>query len=194
MRARRANEQGKILYRYISKWNFISTHLHLQTTASSITYESDAHSTLSTLDHILCPSFMLPKFISAYVIMEPLNISDHYPVFAALHCDYPSFTPPPSTNASSVTPRNWASTPREVIRHLYTIPLQQPLDSLMHNIPSSSHLLNPSLIDDLFHSLTSILVSISTHIPSKSFQPHRSPGWNYTLKCASRRCKLRFHE
>ena len=89
------NEQGKILYRYISKWNFISTHLHLQTTASSITYESDAHSTLSTLDHILCPSFMLPKFISAYVIMEPLNISDHYPVFAALHCDYPSFTPPP---------------------------------------------------------------------------------------------------
>ena len=102
------NEQGKILYRYISKWNFISTHLHLQTTASSITYESDAHSTLSTLDHILCLSFMLPKFISAYIIMEPLNISDHYPVFAALHCDYPSFTPPPpSTNACSVTPRNW---------------------------------------------------------------------------------------
>ena len=64
----------------------------------------------------------------------------------------------------------------------------------MHNIPSSSHLLNPSLIDDLFHSLTSILVSISTHIPSKTFQPHRSPGWNYTLKCASRKCKLRFRE
>ena len=38
---------------------------------------------------------MLPKFKSAYVIMEPLNISDHYPVFAALHCDYPSFTPTP---------------------------------------------------------------------------------------------------
>ena len=64
----------------------------------------------------------------------------------------------------------------------------------MHNIPSSSHSLNASLIDNLFHSLTSILISISNHIPSKSFQPHCSPGWNYTLQCASRRCKIRFHD
>ena len=138
---------------------------------------------------------MLPKFKSASVIMEPLNISDHNPVFATLHCDYPSVTPSsPSTNACSVTLRNWARTPREVIHRLYTIPLQQPLESPMHNIPSSSHSLNPSVIDNLFHSLTSILVSNSNHIPCKSSQPHHSPGWNYTLKCASRRCKLRFRD
>ena len=109
------NEQGKILHCYISKWNFISTHLHLQTTASSFTYESDAHSTLSTLDHILCPLF---KFKSAYVIMESLNISDHNPVFAALHCDYPF--PSPSTNACSVAPRNWLE-PREKLSVAYIL-------------------------------------------------------------------------
>ena len=32
------NEHGKILHRYLTKWNFISTHLHLQPTTSSFTY------------------------------------------------------------------------------------------------------------------------------------------------------------
>ena len=46
------NEQGKILLSYKME---LSTHLHLQPTISSYTYESDAHSTQSTLGHILCP-------------------------------------------------------------------------------------------------------------------------------------------
>ena len=79
----------------------------------------------------------------------------------------------PSTYACSVTPRNWARTLREVIHHLYTIPLQQSLDSLMHNIPSSSHILNPSLIDNLFHSLTSIPWYPSQFI----FHPNPSFTW-----------------
>ena len=33
---------------------------HLQTNFSSYTYESDAHSTQSTIDHILCPLGILP--------------------------------------------------------------------------------------------------------------------------------------
>ena len=83
------NEQGSVLHRYISRWNFASTHLQLQSDGPSYTYESEAHSILSTLDHILCPVHMLPKFQSAYTIVdEPLNTSDHIPVIAVLHHDF----------------------------------------------------------------------------------------------------------
>ena len=122
------NEQGKILQRYLTKWNFISTHLHLQPTISSYTYESDAHSTQSTLDHILCPKHMLSKIISSYTIIEePLNTSDHNPVFATMRNDHPSSHPPHDSNASSFSPPNWSAS-KEDIHRLYTTPLQHSLN------------------------------------------------------------------
>ena len=189
------NEQGKILYRYLTKWNFISTHLHLQPTTSSYTYESDAHSTQSTLDHILCPKYMLPKFILSYTIIEePLNTSDHNPVFATLRKEHYSSHPPQGLNASSFSPPNWSASSKEDIHRLYTTPLQHSLKPLLHNMPLPSSLAhNPTLIDHFLQSFTSALLSASTHIPSKSFYPHRSPGWNSSLKQASRVCKRHYH-
>ena len=102
------NEQGSLLHCYISRWNFVSTHLQLQSDGPSYTYESEAHSTLSTLDPILCPACM---FQSAYTTVdEPLNTSDHNPVIAVLHHHFSSPTHPPLTIPCPVIPRKWSST------------------------------------------------------------------------------------
>ena len=176
------NEQGKILHRYLTKWSFVSTHLHLQPNVSSYTYKSDTYSTQS-IDHIFCPLGMLPKFISASTITEePLNTSDHNPVLAVVYhsLSHSPSIPPTSSQSHLFNPRNWAGTSKEDIRQLYTEPLQQSLELLFHELPSL--LLNPSLIDQYFHLLSSLLLSSSAHIPPKSFFPHRSPGYSTTLK------------
>ena len=179
------NEQGSLLHCYISRWNFVSTHLQLQSDGPSYTYESEAHSTLSTLDPILCPAYM---FQSAYTIVdEPLNTSDHNPVIAVLHHDFSSPTHPPLTIPCPVIPRKWSSTSMADICCLYTKPLQKSLVYFLCKLPSSPVSRNPNLIDNLFQSLTSI------HIRATTFHPHRSPGWNSTLKHANRECKIRYH-
>ena len=79
------NEQGKILNKYLTRWKFISTHLHLCSSLPIYTYESEAHDSLSTIDHILCPSHMLHKFSSSSLLKDhPLNTSDHLPLSATL--------------------------------------------------------------------------------------------------------------
>ena len=101
-----ANEQGKIFLRYLRSWNYISTHLYLSPMSESFTYESEAHSSLSTIDHIICPRHLLPSFRSSSPLQDlPLNTSDHHPVCAALRCtfsstishrDHPNYSPPNS--------------------------------------------------------------------------------------------------
>ena len=44
------------------------------------TYESEANSSISTIDHILCPSHVLSSLSSCHVIEEPSNNSDHFPI------------------------------------------------------------------------------------------------------------------
>ena len=59
----RVNEQGRILSQYLSLWNFVSAHLHKSNLSSSHIFESEAHSTVSTIDHILChQSFSFQDF------------------------------------------------------------------------------------------------------------------------------------
>ena len=75
------NEQGKILRQYLQRWNFLSAHLHLSPTPATSTYESEAHGSISTIDHILCPSHVLQSLSSCHVIKEePSNNSDHLPI------------------------------------------------------------------------------------------------------------------
>ena len=50
------NEQGKILKRYLQKWDFVSGHLKCSSWDSLLTYTSEAHGSLSCIDHILCPA------------------------------------------------------------------------------------------------------------------------------------------
>ena len=84
------NEQGKILLRYLGRWDFLSVHLHVGPSHSSHTYCSEAHGTLSSIDHILCSRHLLSSFSSCFVADDaPLNLSDHFPVC----CSFSTFLP-----------------------------------------------------------------------------------------------------
>ena len=79
------NEQGRILLRYLTRWNYTSVHLHLCSPRNSHTYFSEAHSSSSTIDHILCHTRFLDAFVFAKVLDEsPLNTSDHLPLSACV--------------------------------------------------------------------------------------------------------------
>ncbi len=42
MTCKPSNEQGKILLKYLKRWNFMSAHLHLSPSLATATYESEA--------------------------------------------------------------------------------------------------------------------------------------------------------
>ena len=72
------NEQGRILLRYLQRWNYLSVHLYDEALGLSQsvthTYCSEAHNTLSTIDHILAPQHLLPHFSNSFVSEdEPTN-------------------------------------------------------------------------------------------------------------------------
>ena len=80
-----SNEQGRILLRYLAKWELLSVHLHTCSTALTHTYTSEAHNSISTIDHLLEPVHLLPSFFNCFVNEDdPLNLSDHSPVCASL--------------------------------------------------------------------------------------------------------------
>ena len=60
----RLNEQGRILHQFMSRWDLASIHLHISDSPMSHTYSSEAHSSLSTIDHILCSQHLLAKVTS----------------------------------------------------------------------------------------------------------------------------------
>ena len=162
---------------------------------SKTSRECNAHSTQFTLDHILCTKHMMPQIILSYTIIEePLNT---VAVLATLRKDNPSSCPTSTraqdSNASPFSPPNWSASSREDTHHLYNTPLQHSLKPFLHNMLLPSPLAhNPNLIDHFLQLLTSTLLSASTHIPSKSFHPHCAPGWNSSLKDASRMCKQHY--
>ena len=144
----------------------------------SHTYSSEAHSSLSTIDHILCSQHLLAK-VTSTIQEDAQNTSDHIPIVASL-----SFLPKPTHSGMntgapmpSVSPRrNWEGTSKE---NLYSTPLQQSLQDLLQSSPTP-----PSTPSHLLTSLTSTLLSTSANIPSKSFHPFRSPGWTSEMKAA----------
>ena len=191
----RLNEQGRILHQFMSRWELASIHLHTSDSPMSHTYSSEAHSSLFTIDHILCSQHLLAKVTSAYTIQEDAqNTSDHIPIVASLsfllmptHTGMNRGAPMPS-----VSPRtNWEGTSKEDIKYLYSTPLQQQLQDLLHSSPTPPS--TPSQIDLLLTSLTSTLLSTSANIPSKSFHPSRSPGWTSEMKATCKESKRLLH-
>ena len=101
------NEQGCILLRYLSRWNYISYHLHLNPIATSATYESEAHGSWSTVDHILGPSHKILSINKCYVGKDdPFNTSDHLLVSANLTLSLPRSRPPEPSHSAPQRP-NW---------------------------------------------------------------------------------------
>ena len=78
-------EQGSILAHFLDQWNLASTHLHFPGAPSSHTFESEAHLTLSAIDHIMCHTSILPRFKFSNTLPEHhLNRSNYLPVVAVV--------------------------------------------------------------------------------------------------------------
>ena len=133
---------------------------------------------------------MLSKFSSSSPLIDhPLNTSDHFPLSATLIL--PSLPSPASSNTPKQSTRhspNWEKMSKDELTGLYTTPVSSQLEVLLLHI-STNDFLSPCHIEQLLSSISDILLSTSKNIPSKSFQPHKSPGWGPSLKAASAKCK-----
>ena len=185
------NEQGRILLRYLQRWNYLSVHLYDEAPGLSQsvthTYCSEAHNTFSTIDHILSPQHLLPHFSNSFVSEEePTNLSDHSPVCTNFEC----VLQPPSLSATSGSSTdkqikvNWAKLSKDEIFDCYTTHVESRLSSL--TLPNLSELVgNPSLIDTHLESIVRILLTTALDsIPIKKFSPHVKPGWTPELSTA----------
>ena len=101
------NEQGRILLRYLQRWNYLSVHLHDKDPGLlrnvTHTYCSGARNTVSTINHILSPQHKLSRFTNCSVSEEePMNFSDHSPVCTKFKCVLQS----PSLSATTIGTMN----------------------------------------------------------------------------------------
>ena len=95
------NEQGRILLRYIRKWNYCSYQLYLSPSQPTATYESEAHSSLSMIDHLLGPTHLLPS--SKPVLLASRNPRTHLTIFpSSLPLKFPALNPLPPCPALSL--------------------------------------------------------------------------------------------
>ena len=186
-----SNEQGRILTHYLSRWNFLSTHLHLGSSVCSHTYESEAHGSFSTIDHILCPEHLLSSFHKSLVLEESaLNTSDHLPLSCSLRLTF--YPVPRRKDLPTPPPRaNWKKPSPDSIYSLYTVALDRDLSTLPPPVDGICD--DPLMIDDVLTCITHKMKSISHRvIPFKLFKKHIVPGWNDTLRKAQRDAKLSY--
>lgn len=171
------NEQGLILARYLTEWDYVSTHLHFYFPTPIHTYFSEAHGSFAAIDHILCPCFFLSRFASALVSPEhPLNTSDHYPIIVQLRIPCPNEVPADAhTPAPKPVVPNWSKCDG-IIHDNYAAQVRLHLPS-----PPSTWCIDT--IDCLTGQLTDVLnTAARSTIPSKIPHKYKRPGWNDTLK------------
>ena len=190
-----SNEQGRILLRYLAKWEFSSVHLHTCSTPLTHTYTSEAHNSVSTLDHLLAPAHLLPSFSSCFIIQDdPLNLSDHSPVCASLTILLSPTPPQPSQSSSSKLRPNWSKLSESELLLGYTKAIESQLASL--SLPNLSSLVSsPDSIDCLLGEVTNTLLSAARkHVPPKRFLPFVKPGWTPELRCCHSKSKRIYKE
>lgn len=189
------NEQGRILLRYLAKWNYVSVHLHTCSTPLSHTYTSDAHNSSSTIDHILVPQHLLGSFSNCYIIEDdPLNLSDHSPVCVTLEANLPDAPPQPTQATTSRFRPNWAKLSDDELLSGYTMAVDAHLARLP--LPTLSSLTSsPTLIDSLLDEVTAILhSSAENHVPAKRYLPFVKPGWTPDLRRRHSKSKKLYKE
>ena len=178
------NERGRILSRYLTRWNFISCHLNppscSRSSRPSHTYVSEAHQTFSTIDHILCPKHF-HKRISDCVVLDdnPLNLSDHLPVIANMTCTLQCTSQPEKHVAPHKRHKpNWRKVDKDEMLSTYT----QAVEDALAHIPlpvEASLLTNTLLIDSHLELIVHVLLEAGANfIPGKSYAHYRRPGWN----------------
>ena len=153
------------------------------------TQESEAHGSLSTIDHFLGPSHMLSSISKCVVAEEdPINTSDHLPILAQMElCFHPNAAPSPvePQNQTHSKP-NWDKLSPMEIEALYTVPIEEQLSQI--KCPTLEECLeNPTLIDQHLTTLTTLMLQTAYNsIPLKKYSPHKKQGWDDKLRQAQR--------
>ena len=158
---------------------------------NSHTYVSEAHSSISTIDHILCHNRFLDAFLSAKVLEDsPLNTSDHLPLSARVKVTLAALpiVNPPSADGSVVR-ANWSKLSPSELKVCYTAPLEHAVS----RSPSPSVLDCASLIDSSISNLIILMKKTSNKgLPARKYAKHILPGWSDALKSAHSDSKLAF--
>ena len=188
------NEQGRILKRYLTRWSYLSAHLSVPSSGPLFTYENDAHGSTSIIDHLLCPTLFISAIKSCYVLTDHhLNLSDHRAIFASIVCTPPSM-PSISTGQSFPAPKShldWSKLDLDTIMATYSV----GIDTLLATFPSST-VISADAVDDLFSSLSDILIiAAQDHIPSHTLS-RLSIGrrWTPVIKDAQSLSKSKYRE
>ena len=171
------NEQGIILNRCLTKWDYVSVHLQspLNPSGSFMTHESEAHGTFSIIDHILCPKYFLSEFVSASIgVDHPLNSSDHLPVISSIDVVFNSVSSCSQVpSGSPSTPCNWAKCD-SVLKNWYA----NSVGDILPSVPSVL-VLSVTDIEDIVTSVTQCLLSSDTQLlPLSRFCKHVRSDWN----------------
>ena len=80
-----------------------------QDLSTACIYISDAPSSSSFIDHIICPESFVPRFASCSIDLDhPLNVSDHFPVLAKFGLKPPAdVLPSHQSNVTNKYSSNW---------------------------------------------------------------------------------------
>ena len=178
------NEQG-------NRWNFISCHLNppsrLMTPRPSHTYSSEAHHSVSTINHILCPSQLQPALSHCVVLDDnPINLSDHLPVICKLSCTLGGPTGALLSIPSVQIPQlNWKKVSKETLLISYTKAVEHALISSLSLPDTSALVAYPPLIDShIEHIIDTLIEAGINNVPTKNFVHYRRPDWNCSLSGA----------
>ena len=168
-----------------------SVHLHTCSTPCSHTYLSEAHGSVSTIDHILAPEHLIPRFSGCYVAEDdPLNLSDHSPVSTSLSFSLPSS---PTLLIKKLAKQqfqpNWVRAKKLKLLPTYTELIEFKLWEIP--LPDTYTLIgSPSCVERLLSSITDTLKRTAQEcIPPKHFQPYLRPGWGSQLQQAHSKSK-----
>ena len=191
-----SNEQGRILQKYLDKWDFVSCHLQRNLNPQSYTYFSEAHNSKSTIDHIIVHSSFLNCITDIKVLEESaLNLSDHLPVVCSIALKT-SNSPIAVNRQIKPSPPyrpNWSKLSPEEILSLYTEPLESRLNNFISSIPTSSNQNIDAAIDkDTDAIATMLFETAKAHIPPRKFIPHLTPKWSDSLQAAKKSSKHAF--
>ena len=161
-------------------------HLHPSPSQSTHTYGSEAHGSLSTIDHFLGPSHMLSSISKCVVTEEdpPWTIFQSWQ-FGALLPPIRSIQPCRATEPDTFRP-NWDVVSPMEIEALYTIPIEEQLSQI--KCPTLEECLEtPTLIDQHLTTLTTLMLQTAYNsIPPRKYSPHKKQGWNDKLRQTQR--------
>ena len=186
-----SNEQGRILTRYLTNWDYVSVHLHCNSSDHPHTYVSEAHNSKSTIDHIITHRGNLDLFRNVSVLEDDsVNLSDHLPITCTLESAMESQASvsrgKPNPSLSTGRP-NWSKLTKEDITNLYTDPLEERLSDfpLIDVSPCSTCSEAEEVIETYTASLTSALLTVAEdNVPVRKFRPYLKPQWNDELRKA----------